>query len=201
MLQMRPMLRTVVLAALTTGAASCGDVARSGQSPMYLAINSLRDSNGAHHLLSDVVVNRTAPAPCSATSPCPTTFNDTAVAAFAVVPKNLQVTPTSNNDVTLHRFRVVYRRADGRNTPGVDVPYPWEGSGTVTIPGGGTATLTFEIVRHVTKEEAPLLQLRTNPNVITTTADVTFYGTDRAGNDISATGSIQIDFGNFADNR
>lgn len=197
---MRPILRMVALAALATGAASCGDVARSGQSPMYLVVNALTSTNG-NLLLSDVVVNRTAPAPCTPASPCPTTFNDTAAATFAVVPKNVAVTPTSNNSVTLTRFRVAYRRADGRNTPGVDVPYPWEGSGTVTIPGGGTGSLSFELVRHVAKEEAPLLQLRENPNVITTTADVTFYGTDRAGNDISATGSIQIDFGNFADNR
>jgi len=28
---------------------------------------------------------------------------------------------------------------------------------------------------------------------------VTFYGTDRVGNDISVTGSIQVDFGNFGD--
>lgn len=196
---MRPVLRIVALAALATGAASCGDVARSGQSPMYLVVNSLTSGNG-NFLLSDVVVNRTTP-PCSAASPCPTTFNDGATALFAVVPKNASVAPTSNNSVTLTRFRVTYRRADGRNTPGVDVPFPWEGAGTVTIPGGGTGSLSFEIVRHVAKEEAPLLQLWENRNVITTTADVTFYGTDRVGNDITATGSMQVNFGNFADSR
>jgi hypothetical protein len=28
---------------------------------------------------------------------------------------------------------------------------------------------------------------------------VTFYGHDQAGNEVSATGSIQVDFGNFGD--
>jgi hypothetical protein len=35
--------------------------------------------------------------------------------------------------------------------------------------------------------------------MISTIADVTFYGRDQAGNDVSATGSIGIDFGNFGD--
>jgi hypothetical protein len=41
--------------------------------------------------------------------------------------------------------------------------------------------------------------LVSSPAIITMIADVTFYGQDRVGNDVSATGSIQIDFGNFGD--
>jgi hypothetical protein len=51
----------------------------------------------------------------------------------------------------------------------------------------------------VAKQEAPLAQLRTSPNIITTIAKVTFFGVDRTGNAISVTGQIQIDFGNFGD--
>jgi hypothetical protein len=54
-------------------------------------------------------------------------------------------------------------------------------------------------VRHVAKEESPLVQLVANPNIINTIAEVTFYGRDQVGNDISATGSISIEFGNFGD--
>ncbi len=43
------------------------------------------------------------------------------------------------------------------------------------------------------------VQLVNNPTIITTIADVTFYGQDLVGNEIQATGSIQVDFGNFAD--
>jgi hypothetical protein len=54
-------------------------------------------------------------------------------------------------------------------------------------------------VRHAAKKEMPLLPLVSNRNTITTIADVTFFGKDLAGNDVQATGSIQVDFGNFAD--
>ena len=107
--------------------------------------------------------------------------------------------PTTNNAVTIRRYHVSYRRADGRNTPGVDVPYGFDGAAAITIPGGGTATLGFEIVRHVAKAESPLAQLSFSRVVITTIADVTFYGTDQVGNDISVTASMQIDFGDFGD--
>jgi hypothetical protein len=109
------------------------------------------------------------------------------------------VAPSANNVVTLNRYHVAYRRADGRNTPGVDVPYPFDGAITLSVAGGGAATGTFEIVRHVAKLETPLVQLQSNGTVISTLADVTFYGTDRVGNDVNVTGSIQINFGNFAD--
>ena len=46
-------------------------------------------------------------------------------------------------------------RADGRNTPGADVPFAFDSGAALTIAGGGTATLGFEIVRHVAKEESP----------------------------------------------
>lgn len=78
------------------------------------------------------------------------------------------------------------------------MPYGFEGGGTVTVPESGKATLVFELVRHVAKAEAPLVQLINNPTVITTIAEVTFYGQDLVGNEIQATGNIQVDFGNFA---
>jgi hypothetical protein len=198
--------RILALAVLAVSAASCGDVARSSQSPVYLVLDSLEARRGNatvanNVLLSDVITNVTSPAPCSAASPCPTVFNDMGAAVFSIALKDITnpslTEPTSNNSVTLTRYRVTYRRADGRHTPGVDVPYPFDGAATITVPA--TNAMSFEIVRHAAKEESPLVQLRDNPNVITTIADVTFYGQDRVGNDVSVTGSIQIDFGNFVD--
>jgi hypothetical protein len=69
----------------------------------------------------------------------------------------------------------------------------------VTVASGATATIGFELVRHAAKEESPLIQLRTSPSTITTITEVTFYGRDTVGNEVSATGRIQIDFGNFGD--
>lgn len=173
---------------------------------MYLVLDNLQAKRGGgssaalqNHLLSDVITNVTTPAPCSPENPCPTIFNDVGEARFSLAAKDVSVEPTTNNSVTLNRFRIVYRRSDGRNTPGVDVPQPWEGTGTVTIVPGGVGALVFEIVRHAAKMESPLVQLRNGGSIITTTADITFYGTDRVGNDISVTGSIQVDFGNFGD--
>jgi hypothetical protein len=112
---------------------------------------------------------------------------------------NGSIAPTTNNEVTITRYRVTYRRADGRNTPGVDVPYAFDGAATGTVRTGATLGLAFELVRHIAKEESPLVQLGSNSAIITTIADITFYGRDQVGNDISATGYIQVDFGNFGD--
>jgi hypothetical protein len=116
-----------------------------------------------------------------------------------LVPKDFLIEPTSNNQVTLTRYHVTYRRADGRNTPGLDVPFGFDGAATGTVPPTGALTLSFELVRHVAKQESPLAQLVLSPNIINTIADVTFYGTDLVGNAVSASGSMSIEFGNFGD--
>lgn len=208
---MRYITKVFALAALGTVCASCGDVARSGRSPVFLVIESITASQGgatggteSNFLQSDVQRLVTTPDPCTAVSPCPTVYNDTGSATFHLSLKdlgnaNLATAPSANNQVTITRYHVSYRRADGRNTPGVDVPYAFDGAGTVTVPETGKAALGFELVRHVAKGETPLVQLITNPSVITTIAEVTFYGQDLVGNEIQATGSIQVDFGNFGD--
>ena len=64
---------------------------------------------------------------------------------------------------------------------------------------GSAKAIVFELVRHVAKQESPLVQLGTSSNVISTIATLTFYGVDRVGNNIQTTGQMQIEFGNFAD--
>jgi hypothetical protein len=174
---------------------------------MFLVIDLMQAARGntttfGNPLQSDVLSLVTTPAPCSTTSPCPTIFNDLGQVVLRVVPKDIgnaavAAAPSTNNEVTINRFRVVYKRADGRNTPGVDVPFAFDGAATGTIQIGAQLTLAFELVRHAAKTEAPLIALVNNPTVITTIADVTFYGEDRVGNEVAVTGSIQIDFANF----
>ena len=89
-----------------------------------------------------------------------------------------------------------YRLLNGRNTPGVDVPHPVRGALTLTVPTGGLGTGVFELVRHIAKVEPPLGAIGTV--VLTTIADVTFYGRDQAGNRVSTSGSVQINFANFS---
>jgi hypothetical protein len=107
--------------------------------------------------------------------------------------------PTTNNAVTINRYRVRYRRTDGRNTQGVDVPWGFDGAITGTLAVGSSLGLQFELVRHVAKEETPLIQLRGSPVVLGVIADVTFFGQDQVGNELNVTGSISIEFGDFGD--
>lgn len=207
---MRHVIRLLALAAFVAASVSCGDVVRRGGSPVYLVIDLLQGIRGgptagtpSGTLISDVITNITTPAPCAPTTPCPTIFGDTGTATLRAPLKDIGATaalaPTTNNEVTINRIRVEYTRADGRNTQGVDVPYAFDGAVTGTIAANGTLTLGFELVRNVAKQEAPLAQLRTSSNFITVIAKVTFFGVDRVGNDVSVTGQIQIDFGNFGD--
>lgn len=197
----RPLV--AVLALLATSA--CGDVVRQGRSPVFLVIDSLQAAPGnrptalGNPLISDVITNVITPAPCSTATPCPTVFNDLGSVGFRLAPKYVGVAPTTNNQVTITRYHVGYRRADGRNTPGVDVPYGFDGAITGTVPPSGTATFGFELVRSVAKSEPPLLQLAFNFVLINAIADITFYGRDQVGNDISVSGSISVEFGNFGD--
>jgi hypothetical protein len=175
---------------------------------MYLVVDELTavrgggpDDTPQGTLLSDVLTLVTKPDPCSATSPCPTVYNDMGTVKFHLSQKDITsvVGPTSNNQVTINRYHIAYRRADGRNTPGVDVPHAVDGAFTVTVPATGQASAVFEIVRHTSKEESPLVQLINNGTIISTIAEVTFYGQDVVGNEIQASSNILINFGNFGD--
>jgi hypothetical protein len=203
---MRNVLRMAAAAASVAVSISCGDVVRDGKSPSILTIESLagragnEDGEFVNPVNSDVITNMRSPAPCSATAPCPTTFNDLGSVTLRLSPKDITGTaPSSNNAVTISRFRVTYRRADGRNTPGLDVPYPFDGAVTGTVFPGASTELAFELVRHSAKMEAPLVQLKFQPQIVTTITDVTFWGRDQVGNEISASGTIQINFGDFGD--
>ncbi len=107
--------------------------------------------------------------------------------------------PTSANYVTVDRYRVEYRRTDGRNTPGVDVPFPVDGGMTFTVSGIQTAE--FVLVRASAKLEAPLRALVGGGGavVINTIAYVTFYGYDQTGAEVIAEGTIGINFADWAD--
>ena len=200
---------TVILVAASAASVGCGDVVRQGRAPVQLVIASLEAASGAEPedfsatLLSDVVtlVERSVN---GEQTQVPTVFNDFGEVTMSLIMKDpgqpgTSTTPSAINQVTVTRYRVMYRRADGRNTPGIDVPFPFDSAVTFTVPPQGTVTAGFQLVRHTAKQEAPLSALGFNPDVIATLAEVTFFGRDQAGNDISATGTIGVDFGNFAD--
>jgi len=105
--------------------------------------------------------------------------------------------PTSANWVTITSYRVVYRRSDGRNEEGVDVPYRFEGGMTMTTSDIGSAE--FTLVRAQAKLEEPLILLRDGGGAvaISVVAEITFYGHDQTGAEVSADGTIGINFKDF----
>jgi hypothetical protein len=196
-----------MVAALAVSSASCGEFVRNqGHSPSQVVIQSLLGAPGSDPntagspLVSDVESLVTAPDPCTTASPCLTIFNDVGQVTMSIILKDQTglADPSVLNSVTFTRYRVEYRRADGRNTPGVDVPYPIDSAATFTVPASGNVTAGFELVRNTAKREAPLLGLKCGTAVLNTIADVTFYGRDLAGNEVTATGSIGVNFGDFA---
>jgi len=211
MTRMRKALRLVGIVAAIAATASCGDVVRNGRAPVIIVVDSMAGASGkttggtfVNPLASDVLTLITTPLPCSTDKPCPTVFNDDGQVAMHLELKDqgASTTPSvasANNQVTITRYHVHYTRADGHNTPGVDVPFDFDGAVTGTIPASGSVNIPFEIVRSAAKQESPLVQLIASGTVITTITEVTFYGTDLVGNAISAKAQMTIDFANFAD--
>ena len=104
------------------------------------------------------------------------------------------------NAITITRYHVSFRRSDGQNTPGKDVPGHFDGAATVTIPGGSAAVVGFELVRRTMKLEPPLSNLVGGGGaiLISTIAEITFYGTDQAGNEVSVMGTMTVNFADLA---
>src|SRR5688572_3346073 len=184
-----------VIAALVSS--SCGEFVRSSNSPTQLVINQILVAAGSGTVATSFV---SGPLLSDVQAATGTIFDDFGQVTLRAIlrdqglPGGVAPSSTAVNDVTISRYRIVYSRSDGRNTPGVDVPFPIDGAMTVTIPIGGSAAGVFELVRHVAKAEAPLVVLRNNPVVIAMIADVTFFGRDQAGNEVSVSGSVQINF-------
>jgi hypothetical protein len=191
----------------TLGAAACGSsTAREGQGASYPIIGMMEGASGAtgaspifvtNSIHSDVITYVKS-------KNSYTVFNDVGRVTMRVAMRDVTNPngPTSNNAITFNRYRVVYKRSDGRNQPGVDVPYAFDGAVTFTVGPGDEALVPFELVRVQAKFEAPLAQLTTggSPAVaISTLADVTFYGHDQTGRETAVTGTIGVDFANWGD--
>lgn len=194
-----PMRLLLALPLIIVGA-GCGELHQQGEGSSYLILNSLDAASGAEPnrfggtLQSDVV---------TVVGGSSTIFNDPGRVRFTLGLKDpggseLPTTPTTNNFITIDRYHVRYFRADGRNDPGVDVPYAFDGAITLTVRANET-TGAFTLVRHQAKAEAPLAALARNRLVISTIAEITFYGHDQTGRAVSTVARISVDFANFGD--
>lgn len=198
--------RVGVLALAVALSPSCGDLTKSGQSAAYMMIDQLTATSGATGesdtvLASDVITI----VEDSDGNKVPTIFEDRGTVVIRLGLKDpgspsAPNTPTFNNYITLTRYRVEFKRSDGRNTPGVDVPYPFDGGMTFTAVGG-TSGGNFVLVRVQAKVEPPLVNMafRGTSASISTIAEVTFYGHDQTGIPVSVTGQISVNFSDWGD--
>jgi hypothetical protein len=202
--------RVTAAAAMLLSALGCTKGQLQGSSSAYLVIEEIAAAPGIAPseflgaLSSDVItyVKKTSGSDqiCA-----PTIFQDTGRVTLRLALKDpgsasAPTTPSSANTITLSRYHVEYLRADGRKVPGVDVPYGFDAALSVSITAGGGSG-TFTLVRLQAKQEAPLKALAGGGGrlVISTIAEVTFYGTDAAGRGVSATAYIGVDFSDWTD--
>jgi hypothetical protein len=214
---MRSILRSRTAAGLAAivssaiGLTSCAsELTRTGSSSAYIVVDSILGARGsdpgtfAVPLFADVqtLIEQQVN---GQTVLVPTVFNDLGQARMRVQMKNptSPTAPTNVSSITINRYHVDFRRADGRNTQGVDVPYSFDGASTFTVPVDGVATFAFEMVRVQAKLEPPLRNMVGGGGnlFISTIAEITFYGRDQAGNEVQAMGTLAVNFGDFGDER
>jgi hypothetical protein len=179
---------------------ACNKVENHSRSASSLIIEEILGQdiagNQVNFLQSDVLH-------VDATTGSSTVVADTAAASLRA--QTLDPAPilgtSQYNDIMLDRYTVSYTRTDGKNSPGVDVPYPFEGSVSVLISSGTSSSVSIVVVREVAKLEPPLSRLvDTGAEVVLqTTAKIDFYGHDLANNEVHATGYLPIFFANYAE--
>jgi hypothetical protein len=179
---------------------ACNKVENHSRSASMLLVEDIAGQdaagNKASFLQSDVLK-------VDATTGTSTVVSDSAAVTFRV--QMLDPTPvlgtSAYNDVMLDRYTVSFTRTDGRNTPGVDVPYPFEGALSTLVSVGSASTISLVVVREVAKLEPPLSRLVDSGAevVLQTSAKIVFYGHDLANNQVTATGYLSVFFANYAE--
>jgi hypothetical protein len=178
---------------------SCSSAVRQGTGSSYLVITTLQGGRGDSGELGSSLSSDVLTIVDKATGEA-SIFADRGQAEFALQmkdPNGLGASPV--NAITLTQYHVEYVRSDGRNTPGVDVPYAFDGAVTLTI--SNTGSTGFTLVRNQAKSEAPLRALRDGggARIISTIAKVTFYGHDQSGRGVSVTGNISVNFADWGE--
>jgi hypothetical protein len=185
----------ITACALVIGASGCvPGYVRENDSPVLFRIVSV---NGGNTVLSDVS----------------TVVSDTVPVTLAVRPKNPLNTnvPQVAEAVIVEQFRVRFFRTDGRDIEGEDVPFSFSGGITTAVDigtgAGANVTITIPLVRVQAKQESPLRNFRnlvatsgqtanggTLVPRVTMTAEITIFGRTVAGEAVSDTGRVTVDF-------
>ncbi|MFW6131926.1 MAG: hypothetical protein ACOC5F_04950 [Candidatus Aminicenantaceae bacterium] len=179
---------------------SCNPLVNESQSNSLLIVSNLLgtdlEGNDVNYLQSDVVKVDEDTGQEYVTA-------DSATVTFEAKLMNPDPTTQTSqyNDIIVDRYIVSYSRTHGNNTPGVDVPYPFEGSLNTLVEIGTSESVSFIVVREVAKLETPLLDLKDGRGngVLQVTATIDFYGHDLSNNTVKATGYLNIFFANYID--
>ncbi|MDH7511963.1 MAG: hypothetical protein QHH14_03330 [Clostridiales bacterium] len=173
---------------------ACNPIEDDSRSGSLLIVESIRgqdqEGNAADYLQSDVLKNDTVVADIA-----------TATLRAETLDPNPFLGTSQYNDIIVNRYTVSYSRVDGKNTPGVDVPLPFEGSLSALIKVGSTTSISLVVVREVAKLEPPLVRLADGraEGVLQVVARIDFYGQDLAQRKVKATGYLTIYFSNYVD--
>ncbi len=214
-MRMQSVNRFVLLIVAIASGISCGDVARQGRSPVFLVIDRLEAARGGATvgefgvtLFSDVITIVTTPRAVHDDQPVPDRASTiSGSVTLRIVPKDLgtptaPTVPTSNNDVTITRYRVSYQTRRRPEHPASTCRIAFDGAVTGTVPVGRARLTTRIPARSARREAGDARSFSSRParHSSTQSPSVTFYGQDLVGNDISVDWqSIQIEFGNFGD--
>ena len=165
-------------------------LALSGCTPSYVTDSSapviltIQEINGGSAVLSDVNSDGSI-------------VNCDVEVGVQLTSKNPGDLGSAVEDVVISRYEIKYRRSDGRGQEGIDVPYTVSANMAFQVQVGGEGTFSIRLVRHAAKIVPPLSNI-SGLEIVTMVADVTLFGETVAGQGVSATGSVQIDFADYA---
>ena len=174
---------------LALAMASCNALENKSTSASMLEIVSITDPDGKLPVFSSVSYS----------------INDNGLVEVNALPLDPLLVTTSTTpyfDVLIDQIDVAFKRTDGRNVEGVDVPYSFTQPMSMQVAINGKASIPFILIRHVAKLEAPLLALHETPNqakILQLVAVVTIHGKDTGGHRVApVTGNVSIWCGNTA---
>lgn len=191
---MKLKLLVLVIAAIMLG--SCLARENDSTSGSFLVIGNLTGNDqsgkaGSQTAYCDVITNGSI-------------FNDLGVATvYAQIFNPVEGENYSYyNGVIVDQIDVEYKRTDGRNVEGVDVPYHFSQPINVLVEIGDQIEIPFVLVRHVAKLEPPLISLRefNEEVVLQLVAKITLHGKDISGHRVApVSANITVWCANFAD--
>jgi hypothetical protein len=189
---------------------ACTEVEDSTRSASLLTVSEVIGEPGSDGeesgtpLLSDICDN---PSDQSQDPDNCSVFNDNADVTFdndfLQIGPGIGLSPSFMNDIVVTQYRVDYVRPNGRNTPGVDVPFGIDGTMNIRVPVNGSIDTTIMVVRHQAKREPPLSEITTveGEGIITANAQMKFFGHDIAGRTVNTTGFLEIHWANYGESQ